>query len=353
MGSPYGVSDSLRWFAHLARPSWVQQADLEREPLSGSLAPDGRTVRVILFGDLMPFSDDRRLIVAPSIRNLLLQADLVVGNCETPVAPKTKLRPFAFAMGVDQIRAVLEALGVRLTQNRCVLSVANNHAGDQCSEGFEETTRQLASLGVSLAGTQQHGIPIVPTIQVDSVRIAVLAWTDWINRNRFTEAHGICRREQLERQIVAAKQANADVLLGCPHWDFEFCLFPSPQTVRFARQALSQGVTALVGHHPHVLQPIVNHPEGLCVYSLGNTTPLPTRLVRWPTMVGAMLCLDIVAKGDNLGAIASYHVLPIRIRRNRRQILLSAIAIDDPTSPSEQLLLDRLFPPRLPGKPCD
>ena len=356
MGSPYGARDSFLWLAHLAHPSWARQVAVDPSPLLGEIvcAPSSsRIVRVVLFGDLMPFSDRQTLVVAPSIRDVFRQADLVIGNCETPVAAKTKLRPFMFAVGVDRIRVALESLGVRLTRECCVLGIANNHAGDQRSEGFEETARQLDSIGVSIAGMQQFGDPIVPTLQVDSVRIAVLAWTNWINRNRFSEARGICRSEQVDEQIVAAKQAAADVLVGFPHWDFEFCLFPSPQTVQAARRILSQGVTVLVGHHPHVLQPIVNYPEGLCMYSLGNTTPLPTNLVRWPTLIGAVLCLDIVAEGENLGAVAAYRVLPIRIRREPRRILLSAISVDTPASADERMLLTRLFPSRCPEECLD
>ncbi len=331
---------------HLAYPSWMEHTALIRQPLSANtLAPASayRTTRIVLFGDLMPFADHHTLVVAPSIRRLFQQADLVIGNCETPVASKTSIKPFMFAMGIDRIQAALEAIGVEQAPERCVLNIANNHAGDHREDGFAETLRQLESLGVSIAGVQRDGAPLVPTIQVDSARIAVLAWTEWINCNRFPPGLGICRREQVDRQIAAAREAGADCLLGFPHWDFEFCMFPSTQTVQTARRLLSRGITALVGHHPHVVQPVARYPEGLCMYSLGNTTPLPTRAARWPMMVGAVLCLDVMTEGSDVGAITAYRVVPVRIRRERHRILLSTIAVDHAASANEQALIDRLF----------
>jgi len=346
--SPYNAKESLRWLVHLAHPSWIQHAPLNRQPLSANmLAPtsDHRTARIVLFGDLMPFADRRELTVTPSIRKLFQQADLVIGNCETPVAAQTSIKPFVFVMGTDRIRAALEAMGVRQTPERCVLNIANNHAGDHREDGFAETLTQLGSLGVTVAGVQRDGVPFVPTIQVGSAHIAVLGWTEWINRDRFPQGLGICRHEHVDRQIADAREAGADCLLGFPHWDFEFCMFPSGQTVQTARNLLSRGITALIGHHPHVVQPVARYPEGLCIYSLGNATPLPTRTARWPMTVGAVLCLDVVSEGNDVGAIVSYKVVPIRIRRESRRILLSAIAADHPASANEQALIERLFAP--------
>ena len=351
MGSPYGARESLQWLVHLARPSWAEETELEKKPLSARLVAvtsDTPIVRIVLFGDLMPFWDRQKLAVTPAVRSFVRQADLVIGNCETPVAAKTTILPIMFAMGVDRVRSALETLGVQDHPGSCVLSVANNHAGDQRMTGFEETLARLRALGITIAGVHRNGNPAVPMIQAGPLQVAVLAWTDWINRDFRSKDLGVCRREHLDLQITAAREANADCLLGFPHWDYEFRLFPSVKTVQCARRILSRGITALVGHHPHVLQPIVLHPEGLCMYSLGNTTPLPTNLVRWPTLIGGVVCLEIVGAGEHLGAIAGYRVLPIRIRREPRRILVSAISVDDPISPNEQTLLGRLFPTR-PG----
>jgi poly-gamma-glutamate synthesis protein (capsule biosynthesis protein) len=38
----------------------------------------------------------------------------------------------------------------------------------------------------------------------------------------------------------------------------------------FARAAIDAGASIVVGHHPHVVQPVENYKEGIIFYSLGN-----------------------------------------------------------------------------------
>ena len=62
------------------------------------------------------------------------------------------------------------------------------------------------------------------------------------------------------------------------------------------------GVLAIIGHHPHVLQPIewIEGSGGnktLCVYSLGN---LASGMIRPMNMVGGFINFDIVKRGETV-----------------------------------------------------
>jgi poly-gamma-glutamate synthesis protein (capsule biosynthesis protein) len=54
------------------------------------------------------------------------------------------------------------------------------------------------------------------------------------------------------------------------HWGIEHVTWPSPEQIAVARRLIEAGASIVWGHHPHVVQPIERHGDGLIAYSLGN-----------------------------------------------------------------------------------
>ena len=54
------------------------------------------------------------------------------------------------------------------------------------------------------------------------------------------------------------------------HWGLERDTCPSNDQRLLARQLLDAGADAIIGHHPHVLQPVELVGDKLVAYSLGN-----------------------------------------------------------------------------------
>jgi len=54
------------------------------------------------------------------------------------------------------------------------------------------------------------------------------------------------------------------------HWGKEYAPQPSKQQVRVGRAMIEAGADVVLGHHPHVAQPIESYRGGLICYSLGN-----------------------------------------------------------------------------------
>jgi poly-gamma-glutamate synthesis protein (capsule biosynthesis protein) len=73
------------------------------------------------------------------------------------------------------------------------------------------------------------------------------------------------------RADVAAARKVGDVVVATFHWGIERDTRPSARQIAFGRAALAAGATAVIGAHPHVLQPIVRpSPRRVVAYSLGN-----------------------------------------------------------------------------------
>lgn len=83
--------------------------------------------------------------------------------------------------------------------------------------------------------------------------------------------------DQLTRQIEHARGAGVDFLVGSPPLGLEHELYPIPEQLELAHHLAELGVDAVLGHHPHVLQPMELYrtrrdPRRLVpiYYSLGN-----------------------------------------------------------------------------------
>jgi poly-gamma-glutamate synthesis protein (capsule biosynthesis protein) len=77
--------------------------------------------------------------------------------------------------------------------------------------------------------------------------------------------------------LDAIKQARlkCDLLVVSIHWGIEYAPAPRPEDVETAHKMLEAGATVIVGHHPHVLQPVETYRtadgrDGVIFYSLGN-----------------------------------------------------------------------------------
>lgn len=83
----------------------------------------------------------------------------------------------------------------------------------------------------------------------------------------------------LARQLRQCAEARVDFVVAHLHWGMEFEFYPRPQQVDVAHRVAELGVDAIIGHHPHVLQPVEYYttrrdPDRIVpiYYSLGNLT---------------------------------------------------------------------------------
>ena len=77
-------------------------------------------------------------------------------------------------------------------------------------------------------------------------------------------------KEDISKAIRSARERGADFVVALPHWGTEYQLNPDASEVSWANWLVSQGVDAIVGSHPHVVQD-TTHIKGVpVIYSLGN-----------------------------------------------------------------------------------
>ena len=63
---------------------------------------------------------------------------------------------------------------------------------------------------------------------------------------------------------------QVDVILVSMHWGVEDTNTPTESQRQIADYLSSLGVNMIIGHHPHVVQPVEYVNDTLVIYSLGN-----------------------------------------------------------------------------------
>jgi poly-gamma-glutamate synthesis protein (capsule biosynthesis protein) len=212
------------------------------------------------------------------VGDLLAQPDLTFANLETPIAPGADKgsRSFVFNAPPAAARALRHA-GIGL------VSVANNHLFDQGRDGFLETLAQLDGAGLRYVGAGPSPAEAGPRrIEVNGLSLAFLAWSRFFNErgNDCPVAPGPCLRAALlDAQgavaAVRAAAAQAEAVVVSLHWGEEYASQPREEDVALARRIADAGALVILGHHPHVLQPIelyrrADGQVALIAYSLGN-----------------------------------------------------------------------------------
>jgi poly-gamma-glutamate capsule biosynthesis protein CapA/YwtB (metallophosphatase superfamily) len=214
------------------------------------------------------------------VADLLAAADVTFANLETPVAPVagSGTRPFVFNAPPELLSALLRA-GVD------VVSVANNHAFDQGRKGFEETLRRLRDAGLLAVGAGPAERAAGPLrVEAGGLSVAFFGWAHFLNQEGNACPPSVvgasCVQVALLDRVraveaVRAAAAEADAVVVSLHWGVEYEPQPRAEDVALAHALADAGALVVLGHHPHVLQPIELYPRAdgrtaVIAYSLGN-----------------------------------------------------------------------------------
>ncbi|MCS6838191.1 MAG: CapA family protein [Bdellovibrionaceae bacterium] len=205
-----------------------------------------------------------------------------------------------------------------------VLSTANNHALDRGTIGVERTIDHLINSRISFIGTRYRNAPWEPfTItRAKSVQIAWVACTSILNIPDRDHVVAHCDRDRLQLlALIAELSKKYEAVIVTPHWGQENQDLPTAEQLHLAHQFIEAGALAVVGAHPHVLQPIerviTDKRQRLIAYSLGNFIANNPRLKQKASMV-LMICLS--TKGSKV-SIAEGRVIPAYIRNRTGNVM--------------------------------
>ncbi len=211
----------------------------------------------------------------------LAVADITFANLETPVDHTAAIAGYPAFNARPELLTALKKAGVD------VVSLANNHARDAGADGLLRTLQNIEAAGLVVVGAGRNRSESLAPVYLSSqgVMTAFLAYTYGTNRGlpkkrKGAPAVNILRagsREDLAAAIIQVKQArtHADLVVVSLHWGDEYTIVPTPWQKQAAIELVEAGADIILGHHPHVLQPIESYTakdgrQTVIAYSLGN-----------------------------------------------------------------------------------
>ena len=191
----------------------------------------------------------------------------VIGNLECPLADTAAPVRKAFVFQASpRWGPWLRSLG--LTH----LSLANNHTLDQHVAGLRATARAGRAAGLGLLGYQPDSLAgCLPTVLGADSSAAVFAYSAF--RQGVPGEGCACGRDfaALCERVATYKTLFPErAVLVYLHWGTEYAARPGPGQRQQAHDLLDAGAAAVVGAHPHVVQPVEFYRGRPIVYSLGN-----------------------------------------------------------------------------------
>ncbi len=206
------------------------------------------------------------------VEPILSQADMVIGNLETPLAgEKIGYSGYPRFNAPNSLAVALKNAGFD------VLTTANNHSMDQWDDGVVETLNTLDSYNISHTGTfrseEERAEPLI--LEVNDINIGIIAYTYGTNGLPVPDDKpymvNLLDIDKINQDVAVLKDNNADYIFAMIHYGNEYQRLPSEEQKLWTDKILESGVDFVLGSHPHVVQPFDVSDKGQgVIYSLGN-----------------------------------------------------------------------------------
>jgi hypothetical protein len=246
------------------------------------------------------------------IRPYVRHADLALCHVETPMTPAAPAS-YPIFNTPPELATAIHQTGWR------ACSTASNHTLDQGQRGVDDTIRALNRAGVLHAGSYSSAAgqrtPLITT--VNGVRVAFLAYTEFTNGFRLPHPWSVnlASARRIISEAHRARMDGAQVVIVNLHWGNEYVSQPSSYQLGLARRLTgSPDITAVIGQHVHVVQPIRFINGKPVVFGEGNLISDQTSACcPAATQDGMIVLLTITV--DSRGARVTFiHYVPIWVR---------------------------------------
>lgn len=214
--------------------------------------------------------------------------DLRFANIETVIAdPAVAVRAGGKAYTFNAPTAAVQTLA---TAKIDVAGLANNHTNDFGRAALTDMFGRLGTAGIKTVGAGKTAgeayapllvdVPAMPTegataTGAGSVRVGFIAVNDiensYTNATATAAGSAFFDEARIAAAIKSARSAGkADLVIVVPHWGNEYQSTPTARQKTWGHFFIDQGADAVIGGHPHVVQPVEMYNGKYIAYSMGN-----------------------------------------------------------------------------------
>ena len=239
-----------------------------------SCSHSDRSIRIVFAGDMMLDRGTRTVIeqkcidhLFENVTSLFHQQDIVMVNFENPFCTNTEIasnKLYCFRGDPDWLFEIKKA-GI----THAVF--ANNHIGDYGREGLKETMAYLSRNDIHFAGSDSSFLDPCKPLLIDKKGSRIAIFSNSLLYQKDNPGFANENFPQLNKRISSFKKLHPDYcIIISLHWGIEMDDFPTAEQKRQAHELIKAGADLIIGHHPHVVQPIEMYEGKYICYSLGN-----------------------------------------------------------------------------------
>jgi poly-gamma-glutamate capsule biosynthesis protein CapA/YwtB (metallophosphatase superfamily) len=253
------------------------------------------------------------------IKPYITGTDLPLCHVETPMTPAPPTGYPTFNTP-PALAPAIRATGWR------ACDTAATHTLDQGQTGIDDTVRALDAAGIpntgSFTSAAAQRTPLILTVK--GVKVAFLAYTELTNG--IPSPHPWSVNRAYAAQILAdahrARRAGARVVIVNIHWGDENVTQPSTFQVHLANALTrSPDITAVVGQHVHVVQPIQTINGKLVVFGEGNLISNQTSACCPDGSQDGMIALLTIVVDRTGARVTNIRYVPIWVRHPDLEVL--------------------------------
>ena len=137
------------------------------------------------------------------------------------------------------------------------VTIANNHARDYGTAGYESTKSVLDEAGVAY-------------VEVYSSTLITLEDGLVVGLYAIDGSVSAIDKDKAVAGVQKLKEDGAELIIVAAHWGNEGKYRPNKNQQEIGKALIDAGANIIYGHHPHVLQKIEEYNGGIIYYSLGN-----------------------------------------------------------------------------------
>jgi len=246
------------------------------------------------------------------IKPYIQGADLALCHVETPMTPAAPTGYPTFNTP-PELAAAIAQTGWR------ACSTAATHSLDQGQAGVDDTIRALDRAGVAHTGTFSSAAaqrtPLIMTVK--GIRVAFLAYTELTNGIPSPYPWSVNRASaaQILADAHRAHLDGAQVVIVNLHWGDQYVAQPSSFQLALAGTLTrSPDITAVVGQHVHIVQPIRILNGKLVVFGEGNLISNQTSACCPAASQDGMIVLLTITVDSRGARVTFIHYVPIWVR---------------------------------------
>lgn len=236
---------------------------------------------LLFCGDIMPggMLHYKKEYLSEALLNLVKSASIRIATLEAALGDNFAFNENKMSDRCNIVYATNSDIGKLLDLNINVVSLANNHIFDLGYDGFVNTINLLNKHNIKFCGAGRNIVEASRPVEifVDGESIAIYAYCMYASsyigvvpiaddRNYGVNPLDV---DKVINDIKIAK-TKYDYVVVMPHWGREFSLLPLDMCRDMAFKMIEAGADAIIGSHPHAVQPIIKYKQKYIAFSLGN-----------------------------------------------------------------------------------